>query len=117
MHGGRSDRAAGRDAALVRHGRAPPLHGDPPVHDARGLGGALHRRCDRRGHPQVRWRRVNPRAIVTDIEGTTSSLAFVHEVLFPYSRARLARFVADHPDAAAPILAEVRAEAGDPAMD
>lgn len=33
------------------------------------------------------------RAILTDIEGTTSSLSFVHDVLFPYSRARLADFV------------------------
>lgn len=58
-----------------------------------------------------------PRAIVTDIEGTTSSIAFVHEVLFPYARARLADFVADHAEAVAPILAQVRAEAGDAAMD
>lgn len=33
------------------------------------------------------------RAIVTDIEGTTSSLSFVHDVLFPYARARIAEFV------------------------
>ncbi len=32
-------------------------------------------------------------AILTDIEGTTSSLSFVKEVLFPYSRAHLADFV------------------------
>jgi enolase-phosphatase E1 len=36
------------------------------------------------------------RAIVTDIEGTTSSLSFVKDVLFPYARARLAAFVHDH---------------------
>ena len=47
------------------------------------------------------------RAIVTDIEGTTSSIAFVHDVLFPYARARLDAFVAAHPAEAAPILAEV----------
>ena len=47
------------------------------------------------------------RAIVTDIEGTTSSIAFVHEVLFPYARARLDRFVAAHPAEAAPVLSEV----------
>jgi len=34
------------------------------------------------------------RAVVTDIEGTTSALAFVHETLFPYARERLAGFVA-----------------------
>jgi enolase-phosphatase E1 len=33
------------------------------------------------------------RAVVTDIEGTTSSLAFVQDVLFPYARAHLPRFV------------------------
>ncbi len=33
------------------------------------------------------------KAIVTDIEGTTTSIAFVHEVLFPYARARVADFV------------------------
>ena len=55
------------------------------------------------------------RAILTDIEGTTSSIAFVAETLFPYARERLPAFVATHPDAAAPILAEVAAaEPGDP---
>jgi enolase-phosphatase E1 len=33
-------------------------------------------------------------AIVTDIEGTTSALSFVKEVLFPYAQERLAGFVA-----------------------
>ncbi len=33
------------------------------------------------------------KAIVTDIEGTTSSLAFVKNVLFPYARERMAEFV------------------------
>ena len=56
-----------------------------------------------------------PRAILTDIEGTTSSIAFVAETLFPYARERLPAFVAAHPDEAAPILAEVAAmEPGDP---
>lgn len=32
------------------------------------------------------------RAIITDIEGTTTPLAFVHDVLFPYARERLAGF-------------------------
>lgn len=36
-------------------------------------------------------------AIVTDIEGTTSSLSFVKDVLFPYARARMADFVRTHP--------------------
>jgi enolase-phosphatase E1 len=36
------------------------------------------------------------RAILTDIEGTTSSLSFVKEVLFPYARERLGAFVRTH---------------------
>lgn len=36
------------------------------------------------------------RAVLTDIEGTTSSIAFVHDVLFPYARSRLAGFVEAH---------------------
>lgn len=35
------------------------------------------------------------KAIVTDIEGTTSSLSFVKEVLFPYARERMKEFVRD----------------------
>jgi len=36
------------------------------------------------------------KAIITDIEGTTSSLAFVKNVLFPYAREHLRAFVHDH---------------------
>ncbi|MCK9606846.1 MAG: acireductone synthase [Methylomonas sp.] len=36
------------------------------------------------------------KAILTDIEGTTSSLSFVKDVLFPYARAHLADFVRQH---------------------
>jgi len=58
---------------------------------------------------------VPVRAILTDIEGTTSSIAFVTEVLFPYARAALPAFVAAHALALEPLLDEVRAsEAGDP---
>ncbi|CAN5128968.1 acireductone synthase [soil metagenome] len=56
---------------------------------------------------------MNPAAIVTDIEGTTSSIAFVHDVLFPYSRTRLADFVKAHPREVAPILDAVRSETGE----
>ncbi len=35
-------------------------------------------------------------AIVTDIEGTTTSLSFVHEVLFPHAREHLPAFVREH---------------------
>ncbi|MCU4676041.1 acireductone synthase [Catenovulum sp. 2E275] len=33
------------------------------------------------------------KAILTDIEGTTSSIEFVHQVLFPYAKQNLAEFV------------------------
>lgn len=33
------------------------------------------------------------RAVITDIEGTTTSIAFVHDVLFPYAAAQLEPFV------------------------
>ncbi len=36
------------------------------------------------------------KAIITDIEGTTSSLSFVKEVLFPYARTHLADYVYAH---------------------
>jgi enolase-phosphatase E1 len=36
--------------------------------------------------------------ILTDIEGTTSSISFVKDVLFPYARRELPRFVRDHGD-------------------
>jgi enolase-phosphatase E1 len=35
-------------------------------------------------------------AVLTDIEGTTTSLSFVHDTLFPYARARLPAYVAAH---------------------
>lgn len=38
------------------------------------------------------------RAILTDIEGTTSSISFVKDVLFPYSRRAMPAFVRDHGD-------------------
>lgn len=37
-------------------------------------------------------------AIVTDIEGTTSSLAFVKDVLFPYARERIGDYLRKHVD-------------------
>lgn len=52
-----------------------------------------------------------PKAILLDIEGTTSSISFVADELFPYARKHLADYVAAHPEEVAPILAEVP---GDP---
>lgn len=37
-----------------------------------------------------------PRAVLTDIEGTTSSISFIKDVLFPYARDALPGFVARH---------------------
>ncbi|WP_416261648.1 acireductone synthase [Gibbsiella quercinecans] len=59
------------------------------------------------------------RAIVTDIEGTTSEIRFVHQVLFPYARAHLDAFIRQHADdaeVAAP-LAALREELGQPDAD
>ena len=36
--------------------------------------------------------------ILTDIEGTTSSIDFVHQTLFPYARSRIRAFLRDHAD-------------------
>lgn len=59
---------------------------------------------------------IRIKAIVTDIEGTTSSINFVHEMLFPYAAKQLPGFVrqrAADPEIAA-LLENVRAEAGEP---
>ena len=58
-------------------------------------------------------------AILTDIEGTTSSIDFVHQVLFPYAGDRIADFVReqrDDPQIAA-ILDDARSTAGAPNAD
>jgi len=62
---------------------------------------------------------VTVRAILTDIEGTTSSIAFVHDVLFPYARRHLPEFVRAHCDepGVARLLDAVREEAATQAAD
>lgn len=58
------------------------------------------------------------RAVLTDIEGTTTSLSFVKEVLFPYARRHIAGFVRNNssdPEVAVQIEA-VRKQAGNPRM-
>jgi len=54
------------------------------------------------------------KAIVTDIEGTTSSILFVKDVLFPYARANLADYVRNHADdpQVKPLLEDVCKEVG-----
>lgn len=53
-----------------------------------------------------------PRAILLDIEGTTTSIAYVANVLFPYARERIPAWVPMHREEIAPILAGM--PAGDP---
>ena len=62
---------------------------------------------------------MNIKAIVTDIEGTTSSIAFVHDVLFPYASKMLPEFVRQHAEdkAVAELLDATRHEAGESDAD
>lgn len=55
------------------------------------------------------------RAVLTDIEGTTSSIAFVKDVLFPFAKRHLPAFVAARADepAVRACLDDARALAGD----
>ena len=50
------------------------------------------------------------KAILTDIEGTTTDIQFVHKVLFPYSRERLADYVRtnEHNPKLLPVLQDIR---------
>jgi len=52
------------------------------------------------------------RAILLDIEGTTTPIAFVHDVLFPYARARLNAYLRAHAgeDELRGVLATLRVE-------
>lgn len=56
--------------------------------------------------------RIATRVIVTDIEGTTTALEFVHHVLFPYARQALPDFLRDrqHLPEVAEALAQVEQE-------
>lgn len=54
----------------------------------------------------------NVRAVLTDIEGTTTSLAFVKEELFPYARRHLPEYVRSHAAEIADMAAEMGAAAG-----
>jgi enolase-phosphatase E1 len=56
------------------------------------------------------------RAIVTDIEGTTSSISFVKDVLFPYARAQMPEFVKKNEKKIGQQLDEIRALEGKPQM-
>lgn len=59
------------------------------------------------------------KAILTDIEGTTSAVSFVFDVLFPYAAEHLPQFVRDHagqPEVAQQLEA-VRAQSGEAEAD
>lgn len=55
-------------------------------------------------------------AVVTDIEGTTSSIDFVHEMLFPYAAAAIPDFLRSHhaDPSILPLLQDVRREIDEP---
>lgn len=57
-----------------------------------------------------------PHAILTDIEGTTSSIGFVHEILFPYAKTALPDFVREHQreSGVATLLDQVREAVSEP---
>jgi len=57
------------------------------------------------------------RALLLDIEGTTSSLSFVKDELFPYARARLPGYMAEHAEALGTLFDDVRRIEGNPALD
>ncbi len=62
---------------------------------------------------------MNIKTIITDIEGTTSSIAFVHEVLFPYASKMLPMFVRRHArdTNVADLLNAIRHDVGEPDAD
>ncbi len=59
------------------------------------------------------------RGIVLDVEGTTSSISFVYDVLFTFAKERVAEFLSAHvgDPAVAALLPGILAEAGDPPAD
>jgi enolase-phosphatase E1 len=56
-------------------------------------------------------------AILTDIEGTTTAISFVHEVLFPYAKKNVADYVRAHHMELGSLLDEVKQIAGTPDAD
>ena len=56
-------------------------------------------------------------ALVTDIEGTTTSVSFVYDVLFPYARAHLPGYVRAHTQMLGSLLDDVRQAEANPSLD
>jgi enolase-phosphatase E1 len=63
---------------------------------------------------------IAARAVLVDIEGTTSTIAFVHQVLFPYADKHLDAYVTAHrdePAVAAAMLEAARLAGEEPGID
>jgi enolase-phosphatase E1 len=63
---------------------------------------------------------IAARAVLVDIEGTTSTIAFVHEVLFPYADEHLDGYIAAHrgdPEVAQALLEAARLAGLEPDVD
>jgi enolase-phosphatase E1 len=63
---------------------------------------------------------IAAKAVVVDIEGTTSTMAFVHEVLFPYAEEHMDAYVAAHrtdPQVAQAMFDAAREADEDPGVD
>jgi len=56
------------------------------------------------------------RAVLTDIEGTTSSLSFVKDVLFPYARKALPQYIREHESRLRNLTADIAAIVGKPSL-
>src|ERR1700728_4114376 len=57
------------------------------------------------------------RAVIVDVEGTTSSIAFVKEQLYPYARKHIPDYLREHQGAIRDILDEVRRIEGNASLD
>src|SRR5262249_38823701 len=114
----RSDPSTARHASLVRSLRRAAHPCDPSLPEHVRMDAALHGVGRRSGIPAgllragLRIRRASAdvshdsaadvRAILLDIEGTTTPIAFVVSTLFPYARQRLREFLGEQ-DASARI--------------
>src|SRR5262245_51344193 len=59
---------------------------------------------------------TNTRAVLLDIEGTVTPIAFVHDTLFPFARHHVTEFLAAH-SADAAVQTDIRALAQEHALD
>lgn len=62
---------------------------------------------------------LHTRALLLDIEGTTTPIAFVYDVLFPYARAHAAEYLARHQNSAGcrEAVAQLGKEMGEPVAE